>query len=304
MRIVQGSKNFKHQARPVVMTIGNFDGVHLGHQKILKEVAKKARGLKGLSVVYTFSPHPVMAIAPKACPKLLQTETQKLRSIEALGISETIIENFTPAFAKKPPREFFDTVLFKRIRPAHLIVGYDLTFGKHRLGNIELLEGYCRSHKIGCKVVHPVFLGERLLSSTQVRALIAEGDVNAARKMLGRPYAICGRVVKGLGIGKVLGFHTANIAPENELLPPEGVYITKALGHASVTNIGCNPTFGGLSLTVETHILNFHKNIYGKKIEVQFYERLRDEMTFENPLDLKRQIKSDIDTAKRFFHGK
>jgi riboflavin kinase/FMN adenylyltransferase len=304
MRIVQGSRNFRRPKRPVVLTIGNFDGVHLGHQAILKRMAAASNRTGGVSVVYTFEPHPVMAIAPRACPKLLQTTEQKLRALKECGVDIVVIERFTRGFARAPAKKFFEDVVIKRLGPKQIVVGYDLTFGRHRLGNIELLEDWCGASDIGIEVVHPVFLGERLISSTQVRGLAAGGDVGTARNLLGRPYAICGRVVKGLGIGKVFGFHTANLAPDNELLPPEGVYITKTLGHASVTNIGFNPTFGGRSLTVETHILNFHKRIYGKRIEVQFYERLRDEKAFGNPLDLKRQVASDIEAAKRFFHGR
>lgn len=304
MRIVRGSKHFKSLAKPVVMTIGNFDGVHLGHQAILKRVAAVSRRARGTSVVYTFDPHPVKTIVPKACPKLLQTTEQKLNSLKKCGVDIVVIEPFTRKFARSSAKKFFEGIILKRLRPEHIIVGYDLTFGRHRLGDTKFLEGLCDRSDIGFEVIHPVFLGENLLSSTQVRSLVAKGDMEAAAKMLTRPFALIGSVVKGLGIGKVLGFHTANITPENELLPPEGVYITKTLGHVSVTNIGCNPTFGGRSLSVETHILNFDKKIYGKKIEVHFYKRLRDEMAFGNPLDLKRQIDVDINAAKRFFHGR
>lgn len=290
--------------RPVVLTIGNFDGVHLGHQAILKRVASVSHRTRGASVVYTFDPHPVMAIAPKACPKLLQTTGQKLSSLKECGVDIVVIELFTRKFARSSAKKFFEEVILKRLRPGHIIVGYDLTFGRHRLGDTKFLEGLCDRSGIGFEVIHPVFLGENLLSSTQVRSLVAKGEMEGAAKMLTRPFALIGSVVKGLGIGKVLGFHTANIAPENELLPPEGAYITKTLGHVSVTNIGCNPTFGGRSLSVETHILNFQKKIYGRKIEIQFYKRLRDEIAFGNPLDLKCQIETDIDAAKRFFHGR
>jgi len=286
------------------MTIGNFDGVHLGHQAILKRLASVSRRAKGVSVVYTFDPHPVKAIVPKACPKLLQTTEQKLNSLKECGVDIVVIEPFTRKFARSSAKKFFEEIILKRLRPEHIIVGYDLTFGRHRLGDTKSLEGLCDKTGIGIEIVHPVFLGENLLSSTQVRSLVAKGEMERATKMLTRPFTLIGNVVKGLGIGKVLGFHTANITPENEVLPPEGVYITKTLGHVSVTNIGCNPTFGGRSLTVETHILNFQKKIYGKKIGVQFYKRLRNEITFGNPLDLKRQIEADIDAAKRFFHGR
>lgn len=290
--------------KPVVLTIGNFDGVHLGHQVILKKLVAAARKARGVAVAYTFDPHPVKTIAPKACPKLLQTEEQKLASLKKCGVDIVVIEPFTHEFARISPKRFFQSIILKRLKPEQMMIGYDLTFGKHRLGDTKSLEEMCGRAGILIDIIHPVFLGENLLSSTQVRSLVAAGNMETAAKMLSRPFALEGKVVRGLGIGKVLGFHTANIVPENELLPPEGVYITKTLGHVSVTNIGNNPTFGGRSLSIETHILNFHRKIYGRKIEVQFYKRLRDELTFGNPLDLKRQIESDINTAKRFFHGR
>lgn len=301
MKIIHGSSKIKTKIKRPVLTIGNFDGVHLGHQEIFKRVTTKTDKIHGTAVVYTFEPHPVRTVAPSASPKLLQTFKQKTSEIKACEIDLCIVEEFTQKFAKLSPEEFFEKIILKRIHPVHIVVGHDLTFGKHRLGTVELLEALCKKHGVGIDVVDAVFLHEILISSTQIRNFVAKGEVDMAGKLLGRPYAISGCVIKGRGIGKELGFHTANLDVENELVPLTGVYVTKTMDKFSVTNIGYNPTFGGTKISTETHILNFSQKLYGKKIEVMFYKRLRDEMTFENPSALKKQVNADIERAENFF---
>jgi riboflavin kinase/FMN adenylyltransferase len=300
MKTINGSIHFKKTKRPVVLTIGNFDGVHIGHQKIFKNISQTAKKLKGLSVVYTFFPHPVKIIAPSACPKMLQTQEQKLETIEKHSIDICVVEPFTASFSRLSPKNFFNGVLLKRFSPSKIVVGYDLTFGRHRTGTIELLKKLCGEKKITFELINAVFSGETLVSSTRIRKLIAEGNVELARKMLGHPYSMSGMVVKGRGIGGILGFHTANLEVENELIPSDGVYLTKTLGHLSVTNIGPNPTFHGDKTTIETHILNYSGNLVSKKIEIIFYKRLRDEIEFKGPIELKKQIKKDIKRAKLY----
>ena len=285
-----------------VFTMGNFDGVHLGHQKILKQLVKAAHKIGGSSVVYTFHPHPAKVMAPEVNLKLLQTQRQKMKAIKDCAVDTCIVEPFTPDFAKMSPQEFFDRVILKRIKPKQIIVGHDLTFGWHRQGTVELLEDLCRKHGIGIEIVEPVFLDEMLISSTQIRKFVSEGMVEMAAKMLGRPFTLEGKVIKGRGIGEEINCHTANLEVENEIIPKSGVYITKTLDLASVTNIGYNPTFGGSTLSVETHILNFSKDIYGKKLEICFYKRLRAERIFKNKDLLKGQIEKDIAEAKNFFN--
>lgn len=300
MKTIKGSIHFKKTKKPVVMTIGNFDGVHIGHQKIFKSVSLSAKKLKGISVVYTFSPHPVRAIAPNACPKMLQTQEQKLETIEKYNIDMCTVEPFTASFSRISPKNFFNKIILKRFSPSKIIVGYDLTFGRHRTGTIELLKKLCVEHDVIFELINAVFFHETLISSTRIRRLISDGDVELADKMLGHPYSISGTVVKGRGIGGVLGFHTANLKTDNELTPSDGVYLTKTLGHLSVTNIGPNPTFHGDETTVETHILNYSGNLVGKKIGVAFYKRLRDEIEFKGPIELRKQIKKDIIKAKLY----
>lgn len=300
MLVIKGSENIKKKIKLPVLTIGNFDGVHLGHQEIFKRVIKNAKRSGGTSVVYTFDPHPVKVLAPSATLKLLQTTEQKIAKISEQKIDICIIEPFTREFSKFEPEPFFEKVILKRISPAHIIVGHDLTFGKHRSGTIEMLETFCKKHKIKIDVVEPVFMKETLLSSTQIRNILSEGKIEIANKMLGKPYTITGKVVKGHGFGRELGFHTANLSPDNELIPLKGVYITKTLGNISVTNVGYNPTFGENDLTIETHILNYSDDLYGKNISITFYKRLRDEKRYENHEALKKQIQHDINEAKRY----
>lgn len=300
MKTIKGSIHFKKTKRPVVITIGNFDGVHIGHQKIFKNVSQSAKKIRGISVVYTFSPHPVRAIAPNACPKMLQTQDQKLKTIEKYNVDICTVEPFTTSFSKLSPKDFFNKIILKRFSPSKIIVGYDLTFGRHRAGTIELLRKLCKDNGITFELVNAVFSHETLISSTRIRRLISDGNVELADKMLGHPYFISGTVVKGRGIGGVLGFHTANLKTVNELIPSDGVYLTKTLGHLSVTNIGPNPTFHGDETTIETHILNYFGNLVGKKIEVAFYKRLRGEIEFKSPIELKRQIKKDIIKARLY----
>lgn len=299
--------------------MGNFDGVHSGHQTIFAEVVRQARKRKGTPVVYTYNPHPVTLLAPNEAPKMIQTQDQKMESIEAIGISACIVEPFNRSFAQMSPQKFFEVVILKRIKPSFIIVGYDFTFGHRRGGTTELLETLCQKHEIGYEIIPALFIGNTLLSSTQIRKYVNEGLMEEAALMLGRPYTIRGIVAKGRGIGKALGFQTANIVTENELLPPHGVYIskTKIRGEKrwrhSVTNIGFNPTVNNIKKSasrankcsnrslIETHILQFNKTLYGRSLDVQLIKHLRPEQRFENRQLLIEQIKTDIATAKAFF---
>lgn len=300
MKVVRESQDIKMPFKAVVLTMGNFDGVHLGHQRIFKEVADRALRVNGTSVVYTYDPHPVKVVAPNAAPSLIQTEAQKLSLIESYGIDICIVEKFTPEFAKLTAKEFFDEVVLERLAPKCIIVGYDFTFGIHRSGTVEMLERLAPKNNIELVVVEAMFLEETLLSSTQVRTYISRGRIEEANAMLGRPCSLVGKVVKGRGIGGKIGFHTANIEIENELIPLTGVYVTKTLGKRSVTNIGYNPTFGGTNLTVETHILDFSGDLCGRQLEVEFYKRLRAEKVFKNVEDLRHQIECDVKEARAY----
>lgn len=297
MKVLQGSGPISAKIFKPVLTLGNFDGVHLGHRKIFKDVVSRAKKIGGSAVVYTYEPHPAKVVAPVSGLKLLQTKVQKLSALEDAGIDICILESFTKKFAMMSPKKFFDKIILRNIKPLEIVIGYDFTFGQKRAGTVELLEKLCVQNSIKFKLVGAKFCGNTLISSTQIRKFVSQGDMLGACKLLGRPYSIVGKVVKGRGIGRELGIHTANLKVLNELLPQPGVYATKVKERVAVTNIGFNPTFGGGSLSVETHIIGFKGTLYGKMIEVEFYKRLRDEKMFASIEALKEQIKSDIKEA-------
>ncbi|OGP14022.1 MAG: riboflavin biosynthesis protein RibF [Deltaproteobacteria bacterium GWA2_50_8] len=303
MNVIFGTEKLKSPIKNPIITLGVFDGVHRGHQHIFELIKKQAKKNRGKSIVYTFNPHPVRQLAPEACPPMLLTLEQKIETIRRQKVDYLIIEAFTPVFSKLSPDKFFQKVIVDRIQAREIYVGYDFTFGCQRSGTIETLEQLGKNHGIGIHIVPAFFLDNTLVSSTRIRQLIAESKMSSASYLLGKHYCIEGHVVTGRGIGgKKLGFHTANIETLNELIPPNGVYATfvkiKHKRHFSVTNIGTNPTFGGKTLSIESHILNFRRNIVGQKICLEFVEKIREEINFSNAMDLSHQIQSDIEIAK------
>lgn len=303
MKVFQGASKIKGPLRNVVMTIGNFDGVHTGHAAILKKVTVAAKKLKGTSLVYTFEPHPAKAVSPLSSLKLIQTREQKLSQLKKRGIDCVVIEPFNPKFASTSPAAFFEKVIQKKIAPVKIIVGYDLTFGKRRAGTIKTLERLCKKNRITLEVVPVQLSRETIVSSTQIRNFVSTGKIKEANRLLGRTFSLTGKVVRGFGRGARMGIPTANIVSNNELIPAAGVYATMVSGHPAVTNIGFNPTFGGNPLSIETHIIGFKKNIYGKTIEIEFFDRIRDEEKFSSPWELRLRIKDDIARAKKALKG-
>ena len=292
--------------RPVVATLGVFDGVHRGHRHIFRRVVRRARRLAGTSLVYTFDPHPARVLVPQASPPMLMTLRQKREAIRGCGLDRVLVQRFTRSFARMPPDLFFDNIIRKRLKAREIFVGYDFTFGYHRSGTAERLETMGKKAGIRVTVVEPYLWRETLVSSTQIRQLLGRGRVRAARELLGRRYAVEGRVVKGRGIGGTeLGIHTANLAPENEPILPTGVYASyTTVGsrrYASVTNIGPNPTFGPGPLSLETHLLHFNRSILGRRIRIEFEEKIREEIAFASARDLAAQIRNDIRTALKYL---
>jgi len=305
MRIFFSSKEAEGKIKRPVLALGNFDGVHLAHQKMFaltRDLAKKTKGTPG---VYTFEPHPVKVLSPENSPPLITTPGQKIDEIKKCRIKALIIEPFSRNFAKLNPEEFFETILVKRLRTAGLVAGYDFTFGAKRSGTVETLEKLCDRFQIAYRILEATLLGDTLVSSTQIRNMIRSGEMEKAAGLLGRPFEIVGTVIRGLKIGRALHFPTANLLVENEILPLPGVYATRALlgfrEIPSVTNIGYRPTFGGRRLTVETHLIRFRKQIYGRKLRVKFIRRIREEMSFPTPQDLARQIQKDVEAAKKIL---
>ena len=305
MRLFHGTDN-ADIARPTVLTLGVFDGLHLGHQLIMKTVVERARAVGAVPTVITFEPHPRAVLHPESAPPLLQTFDQKIEALGVLGIEQTIVIHFDKAFAQIRAEEFLHDVIADRLHAKEVYLGRGFAFGHDREGNIDLLRTVSQSLGFFADEVPEVRLRGRRVSSSRIREFLQQGRVNLARRMLGRPYGVEGRVVRGAERGVKLGFPTANLHPQNRSIPLNGVYITAALidgqWRHSVTNIGTRPTFDDHEETsVETHVLNWSGDLYGDVVRVRFLHRLRDEKKFESIDELKFQIGSDVSRAAKFF---
>lgn len=288
--------------------MGNFDGVHRGHADILSKLVACGQATGTPTLLYTFDPHPAKVLAPDVEFYQLQTMAQRLETLAQCGLTATVVEPFTPAFAAMPAQQFFETIIRTQLAPRQLMVGYDLTFGRHRAGRVAELLTWCAQAAIPCTVIEPVFHKEALISSTYIRRCLASGLITEANDALGRPYALRGTVVRGHGIGRQLGFPTINIVPDNELIPPEGVYVSAVrvdcssrATFPSATYIGRRPTFGGTAQVVETYLLTTDPGSPAT-VEVLIQQRLRGDIHFATPDQLKTQIEKDV-AAARSFHG-
>ncbi|MFH2011520.1 MAG: bifunctional riboflavin kinase/FAD synthetase [Pseudomonadota bacterium] len=305
MEVIRGTANLKKKFNIPVMTIGNFDGIHLGHQKIFKEVRKRSSELKGDSIVYTFEPHPLNILFPNKKVTLITSFTEKIRLIEKLGIEIVICEEFTHEYANLSPREFVNDILMEKIGVKAVFVGHDYAFGKGRKGNIVTLERLGKEFGFEVHVVDAVRVDDVLVSSTKIRDTIQKGDVKKVAGLLGRNYSISGKVGRGKERGKGLGFPTANLESVEEIHPKPGIYVVNVCYkdhlYQGVVNIGYSPTFADNALSIEVHILDFNKDIYGEEVKISFVERLRDEKTFDGPEALVEQIKKDVEMTRRMF---
>ena len=305
MRLFHGTDNAKI-ARPTVLTLGVFDGLHLGHQLIMSTVVERARALSAVPTVITFDPHPRAVLHPESAPPLLQTFDQKVEALGVHGIEQTIVVRFTRAFAEVCAEDFLRDVVHERLQAKEVYLGKGFAFGHNREGNIELLRRVSRELGFCAEEVPEVQLRGERISSSRIRKLLLEGRVNLARRMLGRPYGVEGRVVRGRARGRSLGFPTANLRPQNRVIPRHGVYVTATLiegvWRRSITNIGTRPTFEqGAEPSVETFVINWDGNLYGDVVRVRFLHRLRDEKRFDAVEELKAQIDYDISRALRYF---
>jgi riboflavin kinase/FMN adenylyltransferase len=303
MKIYTDLSDIKYPFSRPFVTIGNFDGVHLGHQILFSEVVHKAYVAKGTSVAITFAPHPLQVIRPDIGIKLISTCDQKRELIAMANIDVLVIIPFTREFAHMPAADFVDTVLRRTIGVEELVVGYDYAFGKGRQGDIPFLRAQGEEKGFRVSVVDPFYVDELLVSSTMIRKLVNEGRMSDVKKLLGRPYQIRGEVQVGQQRGgKLLGFPTANLhIAEDDLCPRHGVYVTQVVYdgrcYGGVLNIGRNPTFDGKKVSAETHIFDFNQDIYGKPIKINLLQHLRDEKKFSGPEALIRQISQDIEAA-------
>ena len=288
-----------------VVTLGNFDGIHLGHQSIFKRLKARARKLRCPSGVYTFDPHPLKVVGPGKSPPLILDMEDKIEFIESFGMDYLVLARFTEQFAAKHPDEFVGEVLVDGLKAAEVLVGRNFSFGKGRAGNVRYLKTLASTFGFHVDVVPPVKRSGAVVSSSRVRAMVLDGDLRRAGALLGRPFSIKGRVAKGSRIGQSIGFPTANLEVLSELVPSNGVYAARVkLGrttHNALVNIGVAPTVKRGSKCVEVHLLDFRASIYGRRMEVAFLKRLRDEARFATTGALARQIKKDLARAKRLF---
>ena len=310
MEIFRGVADLRRSFERPVLTIGNFDGVHLGHQAILDLVISRAAALGGESVLYTFEPHPRRVLRSESDLRLLETFEQKIETLERLGLDAVVAEPFDLDFARTTPEQFVTEFVHEGIGPVEVYVGYDFHFGRDREGSMRLLTERGPHLGFSVTVVPEVLVEGRDVNSTRIRELLGEGDVEEAAVLLGRPFCVRGEVTRGDQRGREIGFPTANLAPETEILPGPGVY----WGHLhvrgdggsrrdawpAVTNVGYRPTFrDGRDLIAEAHLIDFSGDLYGQEVDLTFEGRIRGEERFEGVDALRAQIARDVDTARK-----
>jgi riboflavin kinase/FMN adenylyltransferase len=309
MELIEGIDKIAAPLPNAVVTIGNFDGVHLGHQALFRKVIEKARLLNGRAIAITFEPHPVRVLKQNGLPPLITIYERKVELIAGMGLDVLICIQFTPEFAALSPESFVVDLLVRRIGMKAIVVGEDYTFGKNRGGDLGLLQAYARQFDFEVITVGEIqtlnSIAERI-SSTKIRDLIMEGEVDMARRLLGRSYQIRGAVVTGRNRGRrQLGFPTANIRMENELCPKTGIYAVMVkygdISYPGVANIGYSPTYNDRQFTIEVHLMDFSGDLYGKHLRVNFVKRLRDEKRFGNPAELSAQIRKDVMKARKIL---
>ncbi len=289
-----------------VLALGNFDGLHRGHTKIIERVRRVATERGASAVVMTFDPHPPRIVRPDKAPPLLMTKAQRIEALERAGVDGVAVVRFTPELSQWDPETFVRTVLVEWLHVAEVWVGANFLFGRDRAGNFSMLRGLGARYGFRAEKIDPVRYKEFVVSSTRVRRLISEGRVDEAGALLGHPYAIDGIVVTGEHRGRDIGFPTANLASENELIPPHGVYATTVrldgVIYPSVTNIGVRPTFGDDPRSViETHLLGEDRELYGRTLQLGFVQRVRDERRFDDVEALKAQIAADVQKVRTLF---
>lgn len=306
MQIVKGSRNLKNIDLPnPVITLGNFDGVHLGHQIILKKAVQRAKAIGGVSVVYTFNPHPLNVLRPEDEPLKITTFEEKAKLIEDVGIDYLIRENFTKRFSRRSPEDFIKTIIRARIHLREIVIGQDYAFGKSRKGTITLLQKMGTQLDFKVHVINDIKIKNIPVRSTTIRNLISAGKVSLAQKLLGKYYSLSGLVIHGKR--RKIGFPTANLSHIKDLVPKNGIYaiyiLTPYGKFKGIVNIGYNPTFEDSKISIEAHIFNFNKNLYGAQVALFFVKRIRDEKKFKDAKSLAGQIEKDIVFTKKILGG-
>ena len=311
MEYFAGSGSLDRPLRKPIVTVGNFDGLHVGHRAITDTIVAQARDSGGTAVVYTFNPHPIRVLRPDQAFRLLTTHEQKVELLEKAGIDVLIVENFDAGFAETTAEQFIREILFERIRPTAVYVGYDFHFGRDREGSMRLLTELGPKLGFSVTIIPEVTMEGSDVNSTRIRKLLLESHVEEAGRMLGRAYSVRGRIVEGDQRGRTVGFPTANLDPENEILPAAGVYVghflfiddgtpERGVELPAVMNVGTRPTFGGDARPqAEAHLIDFKGDVYGRRVEMSFLAHLREERRFSGVEALREQIASDVGVARR-----
>jgi riboflavin kinase/FMN adenylyltransferase len=305
MRVIKDINDISEDLNDSFITIGNFDGIHLGHQSIFRKLVGESKQISRKSIVMTFDPHPKKIIHPERRPFFLLTQLdEKLKIIESFGIDAAIVITFSEEFSRLSAEEFVEDILWKRLHVRKVFIGYDYAFGRNAAGNAQFLRTFGTKFGFEVEEIGVFKVDDTIVSSTNIRLSILDGNVGLASKMLGRPYSVSGTVIKGYGRGTKIGYPTANIESE-KVIPAIGVYVVviemEGNKYEGIINIGRNPTFGNEGISAEVHFLDFRGNIYGRKLEISFIERLRNEIKFESPDMLVGQIKKDIVDARKIL---
>ena len=302
MKLLHGSQNFDAKEKRPAVGLGNFDGVHVGHQAILAAVKADAAKRGAPSVLYTHDPHPAVVLRHGTPPPKITTLEEKIEIVDSLGLDYMVVEPFTIDFAAQTPEAFVRDVLVGRLGVGHAFVGENFGFGKGRAGKSSDLQAFGERFGFAVTLTKPVMIGGIPASSTRVREAVAAGDVVTAAQLLGRRFALRGTVVHGASRGAGLGFPTANLAPDKDLLPARGVYACIAWldrkPYTALTNVGVKPTFGTEALTIEAFLLDYQGDAYGHSLNLEFFARLREEMKFPGIEELKAQIARDVEQGR------
>jgi riboflavin kinase/FMN adenylyltransferase len=303
MWIVRDIESYPPDARPAVVALGMFDGVHLGHRAILGTAVERARAARAPAVTCTFDPHPMEILEPSRAPLPIVTLDERIALIAESGLDGTVILRFSRALAAIEAETFVKDTLVSRLRAREVVIGFNHTFGRGARGNPALLRDLGGRYGFATHVVPPYAVDGEPVSSTAIRTALRSGEVERASRLLGRPYTIVGHVESGAGRGRQLGFPTANLRTDRPLLVARGVYACRAevegAAYEAVVNVGVRPTFGETDLAVEAHLLDFSGDLYGRRLRLHFERRLRDERRFASADDLRAQIVADVERARR-----
>jgi riboflavin kinase/FMN adenylyltransferase len=305
MEIIRGLESYPPESPPSVVALGAFDGVHLAHQKILATARARASALGVRALALTFDPHPLAVLQPARAPAPVTDLEENLARIAEHGIDAALVVPFTLEFSRMEPEAFVEEILCGRLRAREVVVGFNHTFGRHARGDARLLERLGAEHGFATHVIPPQSVDGVVVSSTAIRQALARGDVAGARRLLGRPYRVRGRVRRGRGRGRTIGFPTANLKPERELALAPGVYAARARwsgGEAgAVVNVGVRPTFGEGEYWVEAYLLGFSGDLYDVVLSLEFLERIRPERKFPDVAALRSQVALDVAEAARLL---